>query len=69
MIAHRQIHIGNRLRLHALRGIDEQERAFASRQAARDFIGKVDMARRIDQMQGIRLPILEPYTGWPQHGL
>ena len=58
LLAIAKIHIGNRLRLHALRGIDEQERAFASRQAPRDFIGKVDVARRIDQMQGIRLPIL-----------
>ena len=58
VIGHRQIHIGNRLSLHPLRGIDEQERTFAGRQTARDFIGKVDVTRRIDQMQGIRLPIL-----------
>ena len=35
-----------------------KRRAFAGRQTARDFIGKVDVTRRIDQMQGIRLPIL-----------
>ena len=58
VIGHRQIHIGNGLGLHSLRGIDEQEGSFASRQTARDFIGKVDVTRRIDQMQGIRLPIL-----------
>jgi len=48
----------NRLSLHPLRGIDEQERAFAGRQTARDFIGKVDVTRRIDQMQRIGLPSL-----------
>ncbi len=58
VIGHRQVHIGNRLSLHALSGIHQQECSLTSRQATGDFIGKIDMPRRIDQMQGIRLPIL-----------
>ena len=58
VIGHRQVHIGDRLSLDPLRRIDEQQRTLAGRQTARHFISKVDMARRIDQMQGIGLPIL-----------
>ena len=58
IIGHSQIHIGNRLSLYPLRGIDEQERTFTGRQTARDFIGKIDVTRRIDQVQRVRLPVL-----------
>ena len=58
VIGHRQVHVGNRLGLYALCGIDEQERSFARRQTARHFIGEVDVTRRIDQMQGVGLPVL-----------
>ena len=58
VVGHRQVHIGNRLGLHPLCRIDQQERPFAGRQTARHFIGKIDVPRRIDQMQGIRLPVL-----------
>ena len=60
----REIHIGQRLRLDTLRGIHHQDRALASRQAARDLIGEVDVARRVDQVQLVLLAIaglvLEP---------
>ena len=57
VVRHRQIDIGNGLSLDALCGIDQQERPLASRQASRDFIGKIDVAGRIDQVQGVRLPV------------
>ena len=36
---------------------------------SRDFIGKVDVTRRIDQMQGVRLPILGPVPNRDRMGL
>ena len=44
------MNVGHRLRFDALRGIDNQERAFARRQTSRDFISKIDVARRIKQV-------------------
>ena len=54
----RLIDIGQGLRLNPLAGINHQKRAFASRQRAVYFIGKIDMARRINQVQLISLAIL-----------
>ena len=53
----REMHIGDRLRLHALRRVHDHERAFARREAARNFIGEIHMARRIEQVQPICLPV------------
>ena len=41
----RLIDIGEGLRLNALRGIDNEDGAFTGGEAARDFIGEVNMAR------------------------
>jgi hypothetical protein len=38
--------------------IDQQESPLTGRQAARDLIGEVDVPGRIDQMQGVGLPVL-----------
>ena len=53
----RQIDIGQCLRLDALRGIDYQQRAFAGGQRARDLVGEIDVPRRVDQIQLIRLTV------------
>ena len=53
----RGIAIGHRLRLDALRGIHHQQRAFTGGERARDFVGKVHMPRRIDQVQVVALAI------------
>ena len=58
IVIQRQIGIGECLRLDALRGIDYQQRAFAGLQAARDFVGEIDVAGRIDQVELIILPSL-----------
>ena len=49
----RVIDVGERLRLDALAGVDHQQRAFAGRQRARDFVGEVDMAGRVDQIEDV----------------
>ncbi len=50
--------VGNRLRFHALAGIDHQQRTFAGRQRATDFIGEVDVTGGVDEVQLIDLAVL-----------
>ena len=45
IVVQRQVGVGERLRFHALRGIDHQQRAFAGLQAAGHFVGEIDVAR------------------------
>ena len=54
----RVVDVGERLRLDALAGVDHQQRAFAGRQRARDFVGEVDMARRVHQVEDVILAVL-----------
>jgi len=44
VVVQRQVGIGERLRLHALRRVHHQQGAFAGLQAARDLVGKVHVA-------------------------
>ena len=54
----RRIGVGDRLSLHALKRIDQQQRPFTGREAARDFVVKVDVARRVDQVQFVDLAVV-----------
>ena len=54
----RRVAIGNRLCLDALAGVDHQQRAFAGRQRAADFVGEVDVAGRVDQVEVVDLAVL-----------
>jgi len=47
------VEIADGLRLYALRGVDEQEAAFASGNAARHFVGEVDVSRRVDEVEHV----------------
>ncbi len=49
----REVQVGQRLSLDALRGVDQQHRAFAGLQRAGHLIGEVDVARSVDQVQDI----------------
>ena len=49
----REMDVRDRLRFDALRRIDDQQRAFARREAARNFVGKIDVPGRIEQVQPI----------------
>ena len=53
----REVDVGDRLRLDALRRIDDEERAFAGREAARDFVGKIDVAGRIEEVKPVFLAV------------
>ena len=47
----RKVHVGQRLRLHPLRGVHHQQRAFAGRQRTGNFIIEVHMAGGVDKVQ------------------
>ena len=52
-VIQRHINVGQGLRFHALAGINHQQRALAGGQAARDFVGEIDVAGRVDQIQDV----------------
>ena len=58
VVLDRQVGVGQRLRLDALRRVDQQQRALAGGQRARDLVREVDVAGRVDQVQdvGLRRP-------------
>ena len=57
VVLHREIRVRKRLRLDALRGVDDQQRALARRERARDLVVEVDVARRVDEVQGVDLTV------------
>ena len=54
---HREIRVCERLCLDALRGVDDEQRALARRERARDLVVEVDVARRVDQIERVDLPV------------
>ena len=65
VVLDRLIDVGQRLRFDALRGVDDQQRAFAGGEAAADLIGEVDVARGVHQVELVGLAVgglpLEPH--------
>ena len=57
ILLHRQVHIGQRLRLNPLAGIHHQHRTFAGLQATRYFVAKIYVAGGVNQVEvvGARL--------------
>jgi hypothetical protein len=53
----RRVAVGDGLRFHALRRVDDEQRALAGGQRTRHFIAEVDVARGVDQVQVIDLAI------------
>ena len=51
------IDVGQRLRFDALGCVHHQQRAFAGGEGARDFIGEIDVAGRVHQVEDIILPV------------
>ena len=54
----RLIHVGQRLRLHALAGVHHQQAALAGGQAAAHLIGEVHVAGRVHQVQLVGQAVL-----------
>ena len=55
VVLDRQVGVGERLRLDALRRVDQQQRAFAGGQRPRDLVGEVDVPRRVDEIEDVVL--------------
>ena len=53
----RGVGVGDGLRLDALGGVDDEQRALAGREAARDLVGEVDVPGRVDQVQVVGLAV------------
>ena len=53
-----QVRVGERLRLDALRRVDQQQRSLARGERSRDFVAEVDVARRVDQIEDVLLAVL-----------
>ena len=58
VVAERQIEIRYGLGLNALRGIDHQQRTLARGDGARHLVRKIDVSRRVDQVQNVRCAVL-----------
>ena len=62
---HRQEQIGQRLRLDSLRRVDNENRALARRERARDFISEVHVTRRVDEVElvlfAVRTRVAHPH--------
>ncbi len=53
----RVIDVGEGLRLDALAGVNDEERALDGRHGARDFVGEIDMAGGVDEVEHIGLAV------------
>ena len=58
IVARREKRVRDGLRFHALARVHDQQRAFARRKRARDFVGKIHVSRRVDQIQPVLVPVL-----------
>ena len=57
VVVERQVDVGQRLRLDALRGVDDQDRALAGGEAARHLVGEVDVPGGVDQVEHVLLAV------------
>ena len=57
VVLHGQVAVGQRLRLDALGGVDDEHDALACRQRAADLVAEVDVARRVDEVEHVTMPV------------
>ena len=58
VVVDRLIDVGERLRLDALGGVDDQQRALAGGQRPVHLIGEIDVAGRVDEVEDVVLAVL-----------
>jgi len=58
----REVNVGHRLRLDALGRVDDEERAFAGGETARNFVSEVHVTRRIEQVEVVFLAVFRGVT-------
>src|SRR5699024_1701056 len=66
VLVHGQVQVGQGLRLDALGGVHQQDRALAGLQRAGDLVGEVDVPRGVDQVQHVLLPGQRPAGDRPR---
>ena len=57
VLFHRQVDVGHGLGFHALGGINDQDGPFAGRERTRDFVGKIDVARGVEEVEAVGFPV------------
>ncbi len=67
VVLEREVEVGQGLGLDALGGVDEQDRPLAGGEAARDLVGEVDVAGRVDEVDDVVHPVGGPVR--QAHGL
>ena len=60
VVLHGQVEVGERLGLDALGGVDQKQHPFAGGERPGHLVGEIDMARRVDQVQGVGPAVLGP---------
>ena len=58
IVVERLIDVGERLRLDALAGVDDEQRALAGGERTVDLIGEVDVAGRVDEVEDVILAVV-----------
>ncbi len=58
VVLDRLVDVGEGLGLDPLRGVDDEQRAFAGGEAAADFVGEVDVAGGVHQVELVRLAVV-----------
>ena len=58
IVLQRKVGVGQRLRFHALAGVHHQHSALAGGQTSAHFVVEVHMARRVDEVELVILPVL-----------
>ena len=69
VVVQREVGVGQRLRLDALGSVDHQQRAFAGLQAARNLVGKIDVAGRVDQVELVEIAVVGVVVAGGRRGL
>jgi hypothetical protein len=60
VVLDRQVGVRQGLGLESLRGVDDQDRALAGGQGARDLVGEVDVPRGVDEVELVLLALVLP---------
>ena len=58
IVIERHVHVGHSLRLDSLSRIDDEQRTFAGRQAARYFVSEIDVPGGVDQIELVLFAVL-----------
>ena len=67
IVLDRQVGIGDRLGLHALEGVDQQDRPLARGQAARDLVAEIDVPGGVDQIEFVLFAVFLVVNGHRVH--